>query len=146
MGNWVNWLLLISGAVFVIAELSLGAFAGFDLALVGASLFTGGILGLIFASAHVGLLAAAALAFIYLAFLRRWMRKRLTVKDHASNVDAAIGKIGVVTARIAPHEPGQIKLGDELWRAELARLEDPARNPGDRVTVESVEGVTLKVR
>ena len=146
MGNWVNWLLVISGAVFVIVELSLGAFTGFDLALIGASLVTGGALGLVFTSAQVGLIAAAALAFIYLAFLRRWMRKRLTVKDHASNVDAVVGKTGIVTVRIAAHEPGQIKLGDEIWRAELAHLDDAARNPGDRVTVESVEGVTLKVR
>jgi membrane protein implicated in regulation of membrane protease activity len=146
VGNWVNWFLLIGGAVFIIVELSLGAFTGFDLALIGASLLTGGALGLVFSSAHVGLIAAAALAFIYLAFLRRWMRKRLTVKDHASNVDAVVGKIGVVTVRIAAHEPGQIKVGDEVWRAELARADEAARNPGEKVTVESVEGVTLKVR
>lgn len=127
-------------------SLSLGAFTGFDLALIGASLVTGGAFGLVFSSAHVGLIAAAALAFIYLAFLRRWMRKRLAVKDHASNVDAVVGKIGVVTVRIAAHEPGQIKVGDEIWRAELARADEAARNPGERVTVESVEGVTLKVR
>lgn len=146
MGNWVNWFLLIGGVIFIIVELALGAFTGFDLALVGASLVTGGALGLVFSSAHVGLISAAALAFIYLAFLRRWMRKRLTVKDHASNVDAVVGKTGVVTARIAAHEPGQIKVGDEVWRAELAHAGDAARNPGEKVVVESVEGVTLKVR
>ena len=74
------------------------------------------------------------------------MRKQLTIKDHASNVDAVVGKIGVVTVRIAAHEPGQIKVGDEVWRAELARADEAARNPGEKVTVESVEGVTLKVR
>ena len=37
MGNWVNWLLVIGGIIFVIVELALGAMTGFDLALVGAS-------------------------------------------------------------------------------------------------------------
>jgi hypothetical protein len=33
-----------------------------------------------------------------------------------------------------------------LWRAELAGAEDAARDLGVAVKVESVEGVTLKVR
>ena len=48
--------------------------------------------------------------------------------------------------RIAAREPGMVKLGDEVWRAELANLEDPAREAGAIVTAQSVEGVTLKVR
>jgi membrane protein implicated in regulation of membrane protease activity len=61
-------------------------------------------------------------------------------------VDAVVGRNGVVLVRIAPHVPGQIKVGDEVWRAELARESDAAREPGEKVTVDSVEGVTLKVR
>ena len=146
MGNWVNWLLVIGGGVCVIIELVMGAFTGFDLALVGVSLATGGGLGFVFGSEKVGLLSAGGLAFVYLVFLRRWMRRKLTVKDHASNVDAVVGRTGVVTARIAPHMPGQVKVGDEVWRAELAQSDGAAHAPGDQVTVESVDGVTLKVR
>jgi membrane protein implicated in regulation of membrane protease activity len=146
VGNWVNWLLVIGGAVCVIVELVMGAFTGFDLALIGISLATGGGLGLVFGSEKVGLLSAGGLALVYFLFLRGWMRRKLTVKDHASNVDAVVGRTGVVTARIAAHEPGQVKVGDEVWRAELAHDDGAAHNPGERVTVESVEGVTLKVR
>lgn len=146
MGNWVNWLLVIGGAVCVIVELVMGAFTGFDLALVGVSLATGGGLGFVFGSEKVGLLSAGGLALVYFIFLRGWMRRKLTVKDHASNVDAVVGRTGVVTARIAPHEPGQVKVGDEVWRAELAQADGAAHNLGEKVTVESVEGVTLKVR
>ena len=32
MSNWVNWLLVIVGIIFVIVELALGALTGFDLA------------------------------------------------------------------------------------------------------------------
>jgi membrane protein implicated in regulation of membrane protease activity len=116
------------------------------MALVGGSLAVGGAVGLAAGSSKIGLLAGGVLAFIYLAILRRWLKSRLTVKDHASNVDAVIGKTGVVIQKIAPREAGQVKVGDEVWRAELAGAQDAARDTGAEVKVESVEGVTLKVR
>jgi membrane protein implicated in regulation of membrane protease activity len=39
-----------------------------------------------------------------------------------------------------------VKLGDEIWRAELSTADDSVREPGATVRVEAVEGVTLKVR
>ena len=146
MSNWVNWLLIIGGALCVIAELVLGVLTGFDLALLGGSMATGGAVGLAFGSTKVGLFSAGALAFVYLAFFRQWVRRKLTVKDQPSNVDAIVGRSGKVIARIGPHEPGRVKLGDEIWRAELAAPDGAAHEPGATVTVESVEGVTLKVR
>ncbi len=146
MGLWVNWLLVIGGIVCVIVELALGAMTGFDLALIGGSLAIGGGIGLFVASEKIGLLAAGGLSLVYLAVFRRWLRATLTVKNHPSNVDAVVGKTGVVTKRIALHEPGMVKVGDEVWRAELAGAEDAPRDSGVAVTVESVEGVTLKVR
>jgi membrane protein implicated in regulation of membrane protease activity len=146
VGNWVNWLLIIGGIVCVIAELAMGAVTGFDLALVGGSLAVGGGIGLFLGSGKLGLLAAGTLALVYLAVFRSWLRSRLTVTEHASNVDAVVGKTGVVTKRISPREPGMIKVGDEFWRAELASAEETARDAGATVKVESVEGVTLKVR
>ncbi|MGA2300313.1 MAG: NfeD family protein [Candidatus Acidiferrum sp.] len=146
MGTWVSWILIIGGVVCVIAELALGAITGFDLALIGGSLSLGGAIGLIAHSDKIGLLAAAVLALLYVALFRRWLKAKLTVKDHASNADAVVGKTGVVTKRIAPREAGMVKLGDEVWRAELASVEDSAREAGAVVAVQSVEGVTLKVR
>lgn len=146
MGNWVNWLLVIAGIICVIVELALGALTGFDLALVGASLAVGGSIGLATGSARVGLLAGGALALVYLALLRSWLKAKLTVTDHASNVDAVVGKTGVVTKRIALRQAGMVKLGDEVWRAELTGGDEAARETGATVRVESVEGVTLKVR
>jgi membrane protein implicated in regulation of membrane protease activity len=146
VGNWVNWLLVIGGIVCVIVELALGAMTGFDLALIGGSLAVGGGIGLFAGSARIGLLCAGGLSLVYLAVFRRWLKARLTVKEHASNADAVVGKTGVVTKRIAPREPGMIKLGDEVWRAELAGVDDVARDAGATVRVEGIEGVTLKVR
>jgi membrane protein implicated in regulation of membrane protease activity len=146
VGNWVNWLLIIVGIVCVIIEVALGAVTGFDLALVGGSLAIGGAIGLLAGSGKIGLLAGGLLSFVYLALLRRWLRVKLTVKDHPSNVDAIVGKPGVVTQKIGATEAGMVKVGTEIWRAELAHADGSARDVGATIQVESVDGVTLKVR
>jgi len=146
LSNWVNWLLIIAGIVCVIIELALGVLTGFDLALAGASLTVGGAVGLLTDSARIGLLSGGILAFIYLAIFRRWLRARLTLRDQPTNVDALLGKTGVVTKKIMASEPGLVKVGSEIWRAELAKADDTAREVGASVNVEAVEGVTIKVR
>ena len=145
MGNSVSWLLLILGILCVIAELALGVMTGFDLALVGASLVAGGIVGLVFGSANIGLLSTGILAFLYFALFRKWLKSKLQVKHQPSNVDAVIGRTGVVTKRIAPRDCGLVKIGSEEWRAELAQQGGAALEPGAEIRVLSVEGVTLKV-
>jgi len=146
VGNWVNWLLVIAGVICVIIELALGALTGLDLALVGASLAAGGAVGLLAGSANIGLLSGAGAALIYFAIFRRWLKAKLTVRDQPSNVDAVIGKTGVVTKRLVARDCGLVKVGSEEWRAELAQGDETPREIGAVITVSSVEGVTLKVR
>jgi membrane protein implicated in regulation of membrane protease activity len=79
------------------------------------------------------------------------LKAKLTVKNQLTNADAVIGKTGVVTKRIAARSAGMVKLGDEIWRAELSTTElsptdECVCEPGATVRVEAVEGVTLKVR
>ena len=146
MGNWVNWLLVIAGVLCVAAELAMGAVTGFDLALVGASLAAGGVVGLIAQSWQTGLISAAVFALLYFVLFRRWLKAKLQVKEHASNVDAVVGKTGVVTKRIGPaHDCGLVKVGSEEWRAELALPDNVVKEIGANVQIVSVEGVTLKV-
>ena len=145
MGNSVNWLLVILGVLCVIAELALGVMTGFDLALIGSSLVAGGVVGLFFGSADIGLLSTAILAFLYFALFRKWLRSKLHVKTQPSNVDAVIGRTGVVTKRVAPRDCGMVKIGSEEWRAELAQPDGAALELGAEIKVLSVEGVTLKV-
>ena len=145
MGNSLNWILVILGVICVIAELALGVITGFDLALIGASLVAGGVVGLIFGSANIGLLSTAILAFLYFALFRKWLKSKLQVKHQPSNVDAVIGRTGVVTKRIAPRDCGLVKIGSEEWRAELAQQDGAVLEPGAEIKVLSVEGVTLRV-
>lgn len=144
--NVVNWLLVVSGGILIVVEVLLGAATGFDLALMGTALIAGGVLGLAFASTKIGLFSSGMLAFLYLVVLRGKIRSRLLGRDRPSNVDALIGRKGVVTSRIAEHAPGAVKLGDELWRATLSPSAPSPREPGEEITVEAVDGVTLIVR
>ena len=146
MRNTVNWLLIGSGGILIAVEVLLGAATGFDLALMGVSLAAGGGVGLFFHSTKVGLFSSGALAFLYLGVLRSRIRSHLTARNRPSNVDDLVGRTGVVTSRVTPNAPGQVKLGGELWRAVLTPVDSGAREPGESVTVESVEGVTLTVR
>jgi membrane protein implicated in regulation of membrane protease activity len=145
--NFWNWMLIGLGGIMVVAELLMGAVTGFDLALMGVSLAAGGGIGLYFASAKVGLFASAVLAVIYVVFVRQRLRARMTTKGTLpSNVDAILGRSGVVTQKIGAHEAGRVKIGDEEWRATLAAGAGDAREAGQTVTVVSAEGVTLTVR
>jgi len=146
VNNWINWLLVIGGIVCVIAELAMGALTGFDLTLIGGSLFLGGVTGLLVRSQELGLVAAGAFCFAYFALFRNWLKAKLQVKHQPSNVDAVVGRTGTVTRKIAQQQAGIVKVGSEEWRAELSAESETAKETGALVTVVAVEGVTLKVR
>lgn len=76
------------------------------------------------------------LAFV---FLRPVLLK--TMKTKKTNVDALIGKKGIVTYDISALNKGRVKVGSESW---LASSTDSI--PKDRmVVIRAVEGVTLIV-
>jgi membrane protein implicated in regulation of membrane protease activity len=74
------------------------------------------------------------------------VRNRIRTQHVPSNTDALIGLSGVVTVRVAEHAPGQVKVRDEVWRAVPAPGVPGPYEPGTVVRVESVDGVTLRVR
>jgi membrane protein implicated in regulation of membrane protease activity len=141
-----NWVLIVAGALLVLVEVALGGFAGFDLVLIGSAFIIGGIVGLVAHSASTAFIVASALCVIYIAIGRRWVRARMGHQPTASNMDALLGRQGVVVQRIAPHEAGQVRVNDEIWRAESAPGISGAFEPGSLVTVSGVSGVTLQVR
>ena len=143
--NW-NWVLVISGALMILIEVALGGFTGFDLVLIGSSFVIGGGVGLLTHSTTVGLIVTAVLCVVYIAAGRRWVKARMQTRTSHSNVDALIGQRARVTVRVAAHEPGQVKVRDEVWRAMPAANSQGAFEPGAEVVVEGVDGVTLQVR
>lgn len=142
----MNWVLIIAGALCVLAEVAMGGFAGFDLVLIGSAVAAGGVVGLIAGDPVVGLIVAAALSLAYIALGRRWVRAHLQHGTVASNADAVVGQRALVVQRLAEHQPGQVRVRDEVWRAAPARGAAGPFEPGAVVTVEEVDGVTLLVR
>jgi membrane protein implicated in regulation of membrane protease activity len=142
--NW-NLVLVIAGALLVLVEVALGGFAGFDLVLIGSAFVLGGGIGLLTGSAATGFILSSALCVLYIVVGRRWVRARMRRPHVPTNVDRLIGQRGVVTVRLQGHEAGQVKVGDEAWRA-LPADGTGTFEPGAVVTVENVDGVTLQVR
>jgi len=142
--SW-NGVLIVVGALLVLIEVVLGGFSGFDLVLIGSSLVLGGVIGFLLHSATAGFIAASVLALGYIAAGRRWVRARLRRPKVSTNVDAVVGQRALVIRTVASHEPGQVRVRDEVWRARPAAGAGPF-DVGAEVTIEGVEGVTLLVR
>jgi len=143
--DW-NWALLIGGALLILVEVGLGGFAGFDLVLIGSAFMLGGLVGLWTDNTNLAWIVAAVLCLAYLLAGRRWVRRNLSVKSVPSNADALLGQSGVVTTRIQTHEFGRVRIQSEEWLAAPAPGVTGPIEPGTVVTVEAVDGVTLKVR
>ena len=81
---------------------------------------------------------------IALTALRPLVRKYLTPKLTATNVDSVIGTVGIVTAGIDNiAASGQVKLNGMEWTARSSSG-DPIPQ-GTRVTVDRIEGVKVFV-
>jgi membrane protein implicated in regulation of membrane protease activity len=146
--SW-NWLLIIGGAVLILLEVALGGFAGFDLILIGTAFLVGGAVGLFFHGLYLGMGIAGILCALYIAVGRRWVREHFDPKGGAgvkSNADAFLGAKGLVLSRIAPHQPGRVRVRQEEWRAVLDSSSSRPIEEGTEITVTGVDGVTLQVR
>jgi len=143
--DW-NWILLLAGALLVLVEVALGGFAGFDLVLIGSAFVLGGAIGMMLGNPVIGLFVASGLCVFYIVVGRRWVRSRIRTTSTRSNVDAVLGQLGRVTARVAEHEAGQVKLRDEVWRALPSPDAAGPLEPGAIVVVTGIDGVTLQVR
>jgi membrane protein implicated in regulation of membrane protease activity len=136
----VPQLFVIFGLLLIVAELFIGIEAGFDLVLIGSILVLGGFAG-IFSSTTIALIVSIALAIIYILYGRNKIKSKLILTTHKTNIDALIGKTGIVIRSITPDTAGMVRLGDEDWRATST----DTLFEKDKVEIISLEGVTLKV-
>ena len=143
MGNGWNWVLIIAGAVLVLLEVALGGFAGFDLVLIGSALVIGGALGL-FRQSTRGLHRRRAGRRLH-RVRPPLGRARMRTHTVPSNTDALIGA-GPWSCSAWRATSGQVRVRDEVWRADAAPGVDRSLRARRRVTVDGVDGVTLQVR
>jgi membrane protein implicated in regulation of membrane protease activity len=140
MDAWVIW--VVVAVALLIAEATTSAFVAiyFGLAAVAAAAIAAAGL-----DTAVQLIAFAALSVGSLALTRPALKRAAGAgAGIRTGVDAMQGRIGVVTRAIAALEPGQVKVGGEMWTARSFYDEEPIPL-GSRVEVVKVEGVTALV-
>ena len=136
-----NYILVIMGIIAITLEVILGAPTGFDLLLLGIIFVIGGGIGIATGSFMNALIIVTVLSFLYILLARKVIKEKLSVTTTKTNTDNLIGGKAVVFKKIFPHQPGQVKIEGELWRAEAEEELEVNKS----VTVQSVSGVTLKV-
>jgi membrane protein implicated in regulation of membrane protease activity len=136
----IVWIWLAALVIFLILELMTPTLI-FGCFVVGS--LVAGLYGYFSPESYyvqIGLFIAVSVILIPLT---RTLAKKITKESPSkSNVDALIGKVGLVTKAIDPDLGGQVKIEGEVWGA----LADEAIGLNDKVTVTSVQGTRLLVQ
>ena len=136
--------LIVLGAVFLIAEaLSPGAF----MLIPGAVLIVIGLIGAAFPDVLMTwispVVAVVVAVPVTLVTIRAYSRLAKPVPPSTTVADSLVGREGAV---IVPTEPGsmrgKVKIGPDIWSA----VSDEPVEVGERVVVDSSEGVHVHVR
>ena len=137
------WLIFVgAGLVLVLLELILGVETGFDLVVIGSVFILGGLVTWPFHSWLLTVIVTTVLCVAYVALGRRYVHRWTAVSKAKTNIDAIIGRQGIVLKNIARNVDGRVRVGNEQWRA---RAEENI-NEGEEIVVTSVSGVTLIVK
>lgn len=80
-------------------------------------------------------------SIVLFAFLWPVAKKRFNPKRVATNADALIGRLCLVTEDIDPLEGGRVKVGDVTWRAHC----DKEISAGTRVKILKIQGAKVIV-
>ena len=141
MEIWHYW--IICGILLWIWEIFT---PGFVVGVFGLGCFAGGLASLLGASLNWQIAAFALMSLLGFVLIRPFFLKYMDRGDKSAGIGvrALIGKQGVVVkAPEGTDEVGRVKLGGEVWRAQA--VDGSELSLDQRVTVMSVEGVTLRV-
>ncbi len=140
--SWI-WLTFIGlGLILVITELIIGVDTGLDLVFIGVALIVAGLVTWPFYSWKLSLLVTSILCALYLVLARRYVQRWKTSGTAKTNIDAIIGRTGIVLEDISRTGGGLVRVSNENWKA--SSTEDIKK--GDEIIVIKVTGVTLDVK
>jgi len=140
--TWI-WLIFVGvGLFFVLLELILGVETGLDLVFIGSAFVLGGLVTWPANNWVLSLIVVAVICIAYVFLGRRYVHRWTAVKTEKTNIDAIIGRKGIVLKNIATNADGRVRVGNERWRA---RAEEDI-SEGDEIVVISVSGATLIVK
>ena len=139
---WLWLIFVIVGLLFALVELIIGVETGLDLVFIGSAFIIGGLITWPFHSWVLTVIITAIICIAYVALGRRYVHRRMAVSKARTNIDAIIGREGIVLRSIAKNVDGLVKVGNEQWRA---RAEEDIKK-GDEIIVTGVSGATLTVK
>jgi len=139
--SWV-WLVFVGiGLLMILLELIVGVETGLDLVFLGSAFILGGLVTWPLNSWVVTLIVTSAICVAYVALGRRYVHRWTTARKAKTNIDAIVGRTGVVLQGIARNIDGRVKVGNEDWKARATEEIEK----GDEIVVTGVSGVTLIV-
>jgi membrane protein implicated in regulation of membrane protease activity len=143
MSHWQIWTVI--GVLLLVAEMFT---PGFWLACVAVGAFAAGLVGLLpGVGTTVETIVFSVTSLLSTVGLRPVLMRRFRIgaaTDLRTNVDALLGKSGVVTERIdGGVRSGRVIVEGENWRG--ATVDRAVLEPGTRVMVVQVDGTTLMV-
>lgn len=136
----IVWIWLAALVIFLILELMIPTLI-FGCFVIGSLI--AGLYGYFYPDAYYSQIGIFIAISVVLIPLTRTLAKKITKESPTkSNVDALIGKVGLVTKPIDPDVGGQVRIEGEVWVA----LADERIEQNDKVTVTSVKGTRLHVQ
>ena len=139
--QWL-WLIFVGvGLLLVLLELIVGVATGFDMVFVGSTFILGGLVTWPFGSWPATVIVTSVICVAYVAIGRKYVHRWTAVREAKTNVDAIIGRKGIVLRGIAKYADGRVKIDNQQWRA---RAEEDIKE-GEEIVVSSVKGATLIV-
>ena len=142
--TWLWAAFVVVGLLMILLELFIGVETGFDLVMLGSALILSGLLTCFTGSWLVTAITASAFCALYVGVGRKYIKAKMKVGGTKTNVDAIIGKSGIVKSSIGKNTNGMVKIGNEEWRARSEG--DVNIEEGEYITVVDVTGVTLIVK
>lgn len=139
---WIWLVFVIIGLVLVLLELVIGVeTTGFDLVFLGSAFVLGGLATWPAHSFVVTTVVVTVICVAYMAIGRRYVHRWAAVRKSKTNVDAIVGRTGIVLRGISRNVDGRVKVGSEDWRARATEdIEE-----GAEIVVTDVTGATLIV-
>ncbi|MDD5093255.1 MAG: NfeD family protein [Dehalococcoidia bacterium] len=141
LDSWLWLIFIVAGLFLAILELLIGVDTGLDLVIMGSAFVIGGLVTWPADSWVLTAVIVSLLSLAYVAFGRRYIHRRMLVKEERTNIDALIGMQGTVLKAISENVDGLVKVGHEEWRA---RAEGQIAE-GIGIEVTGISGVTLLV-
>ncbi|MBE0431690.1 MAG: NfeD family protein [Dehalococcoidia bacterium] len=139
---WVWLIFVIIGLVMVLLELVIGVeTTGFDLVFLGSAFVLGGLVTWPAHSWVVTIVVTSVICIAYIAIGRRYVHRWAAVRKSRTNIDAIMGRTGIVLRSISRNADGRVKVGSEDWKARATEdIEE-----GTEIVVTDVTGATLIV-